>query len=119
MTGSTVPKETAKQSDQEKKAFDAQFSVNVIDLFDAPKEIHFGQWNSRPVVIGEWKKLKMSLTVQGIKPFSPENMMPLIISRRHVDPSCIQKSVSGYEAKKFVLSEEGKKEVNWLLLGLC
>jgi len=113
-TGPTAPKETAKESAEEKHIFDAQFSVNVIDLFDPPKDIHFGAWNTRPVVTSEWKKLKMSMTAQGIKPFSPENMMPLIINPQHVDQSCIGKSLSGYKANKLVLSAEGEQVLDKL-----
>ncbi|KAF8322968.1 hypothetical protein F5887DRAFT_1086906 [Amanita rubescens] len=109
-----MEKETAKHSDEEEKVDAAQFSVNVINLFNAPMEIHFGNWNTRPLVALEWKKLKASMTAQGIKSFSNEHMMPLVIKRRHVDPSCVDNNVSGYAAKTLALSEEGKQEVKRL-----
>lgn len=92
----------------------AQFSVNLINLFDTPKEIHFGKWNSRPLVDVEWKKLKEAMTMQGIKSCSPEHMMPLIISPRHVEASCIETNLNGYEGKMLVLSAEGEREVKKL-----
>ncbi len=110
----SASKETAKHSLEEKKIMAAQFSVNIIDLFDPPKDVHFGRWNSRPLIPSEWKKLKTSFTIQSIKSFSPEHMMPLVISRQHVDPSCIQNNASGYDAKMLVLSDDGKKELTGL-----
>jgi len=107
-------KERAKHSEEEKKINDARFSINVIDLLKSPKEIHFGKWNSRPLVPQEWGKLKVSLTAQGVKPFSMEHMMPLVISRRHVDLACVDNNVDGYNAKMLVLSEEGKNELRKL-----
>jgi hypothetical protein len=110
----TTAKETAKASLDEMQVVEAQFSINVINLFDAPKSIHFGKWNPRPLIQGEWKKLKVAMTQQGIKAFTPENMMPLVISARHVEPSCVQNSIKGYEAKALVLSAEGEREVKKL-----
>ena len=110
------PKQNAKESDQEKKVIAAQFSINVIDLFNPPLEIHFGKWNSRPIDLDEWTKLKVAMTQQGIKPFTPVNMMPLVISPRHVDTSCVENNLNGYKAKTLTLSEEGKREVKRLLM---
>ena len=111
-----VPKEKAKESEREKKVIAAQFSINVIDLFNPPLEIHFGKWNSRPVSTTEWMKLKAAMTLQDIKPFTPENMMPLVISPRHVDTSCVENNLNGYKAKTLMLSEEGKREMKKLLM---
>jgi hypothetical protein len=101
--------ETAKHCDEEEMIHASQFSVNVINLFNPPKEINFGKWNTRPLVPLEWKKLKASMTAQGIKSFSTEHMMPLVIKRKYIDMSCVDNKASGYEAKTLELSEEGKQ----------
>jgi len=112
--GATMAKDMAMHNEKEKKITEAQFSVNIIDLFATPKEMRFGEWNSRPLVESEWKKLKTSMTVQGIKSFTSEHMMPLVIRRGYVDTSCVQQNVSGYEAKTLVLSEAGERELGKL-----
>jgi hypothetical protein len=109
-----APKESAKESKDERMVLGAQFSINIIDLFDTPKTIFYGKWNQRPIDSAQWKRLKGSMTLQGMKPFSSENMMPLVISPQHVDPSCIQNSMNGYQAKMLVLSEEGERELTTL-----
>ena len=75
-----APKATARESSQDTKIAAAQFSINIIDLFNPPMEIHFGKWNSRALVETEWKRLKEAMTLQGIKACSAENMMPLMIN---------------------------------------
>lgn len=103
-------KKTAKHSVDEKLIHAAQFSVNIIDLFTPVKPINFGRWNSRHLKEPEWKKLVEFMTTQGIKPFSYDNMMPLVINRRHVDPDCISNGSNGYDAKMLVLSKEAEVE---------
>lgn len=107
----TEQMETAIHSVEEEMATAAQFSVNTIDLFDPPMTIYFGKWNGRLLDQKQVKKLKAALTAQGIKPFSHENMMPLVINQRHVDPSCIENTANGYNAKPLILSDEGKREL--------
>lgn len=104
-------KETAKHSVEEELATAAQFSINMINLFDPPMDIHFGKWNQRLLKPTEWKKLKTAMTIQGIKAFTSDNMLPLVINRRHVDPSCIENKLNGYNAKTLVLSEDGNREL--------
>lgn len=94
--------------------FAAQFSFNAIDLFNPPKPINFDKLNSQPFKPVEWKKLQVTMTAQGIRSFTVEHMMPLIISRRHVDPACLSDSLNGIENRMLVLSKEGEEELGEL-----
>lgn len=113
---SSSGKTTAMHSKMEKTLADAQFSVNVIDLFNPPKELQLGSLNSRMLVATEAMNLMKAMTAQGIKPFTMENMIPIIIQRRYVDPGCIWEGINAYKAPTLKLSADGIAELEVLEL---
>lgn len=100
----------------EKITAEAQFSVNIINLFNPPKPLVLGSWNKRELNMTEANKLKDMMTRQGIKAYTMENMIPIVIERHHVDQACIWSGMSGYGAPPLQLSEEGMQEIKGLLL---
>lgn len=106
----------AAHSDMEKLLADAQFSMNVIDLVNPLAPLGLGKINTRALVEAEAINLQKAMTTQGIKPFTVENMIPVLIERRHVDPTCIWSGINGYGAPDLKLSEDGVKEVKELEL---
>lgn len=106
----------AKLDEMEKVLADAQFSINVINLFSPPKDFNYGKINSRALVDREATNLRKAMTEQGMKPFSIENMIPIVIARRHVDPTCITSGMNAYNAPDLKLSVEGMKELRELEL---
>ena len=88
----------ATHSDVEKTLASAQFNINVIDLIHPPVPLGLGKVNTRRLVDKEAKNLKEAMTMQGMKPFSIENMIPIMIERRHVDEKCIWTGINAYEA---------------------
>lgn len=75
-----------------------------------------GTWNKRELNATEANKLKGMMTNQGIKAYTMENMIPIVIERQHVDAACIWSGMNGYGAPPLQLSEEGIREMKGLLL---
>lgn len=101
----------ATHSQMEKILASALFSVNVMNLFNPLKDIQFGKVNTRALVDAEALNLQKAMTEQGMKPFSSENLIPIVIERRHVDATCIWTGVHAYDAPDLKLSEEGEQEL--------
>ena len=101
----------ATHSQMEKILASALFSVNVMNLFNPLKDIQFGKVNTRALVDAEAVNLQKAMTEQGMKPFSSENLIPIVIERRHVDATCIWTGVHAYDAPDLKLSEEGEQEL--------
>ena len=106
----------ATHSDVEKTLASAQFSINVIDLIHPPVPLGLGKVNTRRLVDKEAKNLKEAMTMQGMKPFSIENMIPIMIERRHVDEKCIWTGINAYKAPTLQLSDAGSAELRELEL---
>ena len=86
----------------------AVVSICRIDLFDPPAKIQFGRWNKRPLVEKEAKKLATSISMSKFRPFATGNLLPLIIPRTALHPSCIQLSHDVEAAPMLELTEEAK-----------
>jgi hypothetical protein len=106
--------QTASHNNKEKELSEAVFSVNVINVITPPKDFHLGKWNSRELNDLEWKRLKEKMITQGLKPFSMEHMLPLVIDPRHVDPECTLPAPNAYHAKPFKLSPAGESQLTVL-----
>ena len=109
--GQKKGKPIATHSQMEKILASALFSVNVMNLFNPLKDIQFGKVNTRALVDAEAVNLQKAMTEQGMKPFSSENLIPIVIERRHVDATCIWTGVHAYDAPDLKLSEEGEQEL--------
>jgi hypothetical protein len=107
-------KAMASQNQKEKLAAAAQFSINKINLFNPPKPLVLGKLNPRELNKEQVKKLKQAFAEEGIKPFTMENMMPLMINRHYVDPGCIWMGMNGYDAPELKLSMEGIRDLEGL-----
>ena len=95
----------------------ARFSINVLNILDPPKELSLGRWNPRDLEPKHWKRLKLSMLDNEIKPWNYENMIPIIISPRHVDPSCISTNITDpSKSPVFKLSPDGERELSKILL---
>jgi hypothetical protein len=94
---------------QDGQAQAARFSINVIDIFNPPKEIVFGRWNPRALKETEANKLKQQFLLDEIRPFRFENMFNIVVDKRFIDPSTISLKIDGgnQNAPMLKLSVEG------------
>ena len=74
------PAEKAKQ--------DAIFLYNIIDLTDLPLALK-NPYNPRPVVNSKVRVMHKALLEEGLRMFSNENRIMVVIEPSHVEPSCI------------------------------
>jgi hypothetical protein len=74
------PAEKAKQ--------DAIFSYNIIDLTDLPLVLK-NPYNPRPVVNSKVRVMRNALLEDGLRVFSNENRIMIVIEPSHVEPTCI------------------------------
>ena len=74
------PAEKAKQ--------EAIFSYNVIDLTDLPLAFK-NPYNPRPVVNSKVRMMRNAFLEAGLRAFSNENRIMIVIEPSHVEPSCI------------------------------
>ena len=74
------PAEKAKQ--------DAIFLYNIIDLTDLPLALK-NPYNPRPVVNSKVRVMHKALLEEGLRVFSNENRIMVVIEPSHVEPSCI------------------------------
>lgn len=77
---SVDPAEKAKQ--------DAVFSYNVIDLTALPLGFK-NPFNPRPVVASKVREMRNALLEEGLRIFSDENRIMIVIKPSHVETSCI------------------------------
>lgn len=91
----------------------AQFSINIIDIFDPPKPIYLGKWNTRELKESEAIKLKTHMLTEEVRPFQFEHLLKCIIDRKYVDPACISPSILHgiQQAPLLKLSEEGEEKL--------
>lgn len=74
------PAERAKQN--------AVFSYNTVDLTNLPLEFN-NPFNPRPATISKARVLRNALLEEGLRVFSNENRIMIVIEPSHVDPPCI------------------------------
>lgn len=113
---SSSHKDTASHDETDKVLAMAQFSVNILNLFKPPKPLDLGKVNTRELMTNEALKLKKMMDEQGIRAFTREHMIPIVIRRDHVDPECIFSGMNAYNALDFKLSARGIKELKGLNL---
>jgi hypothetical protein len=91
----------------------AQFSINIVDIFNPPKPILLGKWNPRVLKESEAVKLKTEMLSEEIRPFQFEHLLKCIIDPKHVDPACVSASILGglHESPVLKLSEAGENEL--------
>lgn len=94
----------------------ARFSINVIDIFNSPKPIELGMWNTRALKEREAVKLKNKMLENSIRSFSYENLFHCIVDRQYIDPRCINGTLSmaGHEAPPLKLTDEGRAKLKSL-----
>lgn len=94
----------------------ARFSMNIVNILDPPKPLLLGRWNPRELDPKQWRRLKQSMLDQDLKPFNFENMIPIVIERRHVDDTCITTTANPSTAPLLKLSDEGERDLKELVL---
>lgn len=94
----------------------ARFSMNVMNILDPPKELLLGRWNPRELDAKQWRRLKQSMLEHDLKPYNFENMIPIVVQRRHVDSTCISITADPSTSPLFKLSESGERELTHLVL---
>jgi hypothetical protein len=89
---------------------EAIITICRIDIQNPPAPIDFGEWNKRSLDEKEAKKLASEMIKSRFGPFAYGNMLPLIIKREKLDPSCIKKTLDAEAAPLLRLTEEALEE---------
>lgn len=111
---SSRKKATANADEMSRKAI---LSVNRINLTNPPLKLHFGTFNPRPVVDSGVKELIKAFE-DDFTPFKMESMIPILINRNDVDPSCINLDFTlGHDAPQLLLSKKGQTRDSLTALG--
>ena len=77
-----------------------------MNVLSPPADMVFGSWNNRPLKETEAMKLAKQMRDTKFAPFARANLLPLIISRDHVEESCLQKEVNVEMAPMLELTEQ-------------
>jgi hypothetical protein len=88
----------------------AVISICRINVFDPPAPIVFGTWNQREMKESEAKILANEMMSTKFSPFASGNLLPLIIRRDGLDPTCFITDLNAENAPLLQLSQQAKKE---------
>lgn len=107
-TGWPVLHPTSSLQTLEKESSLAIISINTFTLHDPPLPLQFGQFKKLNVDLEHVQRLTQRFRHDRFKPFMWNSMIPILLSRRDLEPDCINTDVTlGYLAPTLTLSEVG------------